>query len=190
MRILLMWRILFLFLFASFGINKLFLFLFVQKLATWIYSYSYSRDKLLFTDHSSGQRLIPSINKPKRIFFLIISLTIFGFLEKKCDFVDFFLLFFSFLRIGLNWRALVELCIPIIFPPKKIHIENFRLKKKIFWEFLIFFYKHFWYFLGFWCIFSLIFLFYFFFTFWNFRFFWNFGEILEFFFRFFDSFQS
>ena len=49
--ILPIWRILFLFLLASFGIHKLFLFLFIQNLAPRIYSYSYSREKLLFTDH-------------------------------------------------------------------------------------------------------------------------------------------
>ena len=55
--ILPIWWILFLFLFASFGIHKLFLFLFVQKLAPRIYSYSYSREKLLFADHCySGER--------------------------------------------------------------------------------------------------------------------------------------
>ena len=35
-----------------FGIHELFLFLFVQKLAPRIYSYSYLRGKLLFPDHS------------------------------------------------------------------------------------------------------------------------------------------
>ena len=45
------WQILFLFLFASFGLHKLFLFLFVQKFAPWIYSYSYSQEKYLFADH-------------------------------------------------------------------------------------------------------------------------------------------
>ena len=50
-RILPIGRILFLFLFASFKIKGLFLFLFVQKLASRIYSYSYSREKLLFADH-------------------------------------------------------------------------------------------------------------------------------------------
>ena len=44
-------RILFLFLFASFEIQELFLFLFVQNLAPRIYSYSYLRKKLLFADH-------------------------------------------------------------------------------------------------------------------------------------------
>ena len=44
---------LFLFLFASFGIHELFLFLFVQKLAPQIYSYSYLWEKLLFADHWS-----------------------------------------------------------------------------------------------------------------------------------------
>ena len=51
LRILSIWQILFLFIFASFGIHKLFLFLFLQKLAPQIYSYSYSREKLLFADH-------------------------------------------------------------------------------------------------------------------------------------------
>ena len=51
LRILPIWRILFLLLFASFGIHELFLFLFVQKLDPRIYSYSYSREKLLFADH-------------------------------------------------------------------------------------------------------------------------------------------
>ena len=50
-RILPIWWILFLFLFASFGIHKLFLFLFIQKFAPRIYSYSYSLEKLLFPDH-------------------------------------------------------------------------------------------------------------------------------------------
>ena len=50
-RILPILRILFLFLFASFGIYELFLFLFVQKFAPQINSYSYSREKLLFADH-------------------------------------------------------------------------------------------------------------------------------------------
>ena len=45
------WRILFLFLFASFEIHKLFLFLFIQKLAQRIYTYSYLRVKELFADH-------------------------------------------------------------------------------------------------------------------------------------------
>ena len=45
------WQILFLLLFASFGLHKLFLFLFVQKFAPWIYSYSYSQEKYLFADH-------------------------------------------------------------------------------------------------------------------------------------------
>ena len=53
-RILPIWWILFLFLFASFGIHKLFLFLFLQKLAPQIFSYSYSWEKLLFTDHWPG----------------------------------------------------------------------------------------------------------------------------------------
>ena len=44
-------QIIFQFLFASFGIHKLFLFLFVQKLAPQIYSYSYSQETLLFADH-------------------------------------------------------------------------------------------------------------------------------------------
>ena len=44
-------QILFLFLFASFGIHELFLFLFVQKLAPQIYSYSYLREKYLLADH-------------------------------------------------------------------------------------------------------------------------------------------
>ena len=52
--ILPIWQILFLFLFASFGVRKLFLFLFVQKLAPQNYSYSYLREKLLFADHCPG----------------------------------------------------------------------------------------------------------------------------------------
>ena len=44
-RILPSWQILVLFLFASFKIQKLFLFLFVQKLAVQIYSYSYLWEK-------------------------------------------------------------------------------------------------------------------------------------------------
>ena len=44
-QILPIWQILFLFLFASFGFNKLFLFLCVQKLAPRIYSHSYPREK-------------------------------------------------------------------------------------------------------------------------------------------------
>ena len=44
-QILPIWQILFLFVFASFGIHELFLFLFVQKLAPQIYSYSYLRGK-------------------------------------------------------------------------------------------------------------------------------------------------
>ena len=48
-QILPIWRILFLFLFTSFGIHELFLFLFVPKLAPQIYSYSYS----LITDIDS-----------------------------------------------------------------------------------------------------------------------------------------
>ena len=52
LRILPIWRILFLFLFVSFGTNKLFLFLFVQKLAPQIYSYSYLLGgKKLFAEH-------------------------------------------------------------------------------------------------------------------------------------------
>ena len=46
-RILPIWRILFLFLFASFGIHELFLF--VQNLAPRIYSYSYSREKKIYS---------------------------------------------------------------------------------------------------------------------------------------------
>ena len=49
--ILPIWQILFLFLFASFGIHELFLFLFVRKLAPRIYSCSYLREKLLFANH-------------------------------------------------------------------------------------------------------------------------------------------
>ena len=51
LQILPIWLILFLFLLASFGIHKLFLFLFVQKLGPRIYSYSYLRENLLFADH-------------------------------------------------------------------------------------------------------------------------------------------
>ena len=51
-RILPLWQILFLFLFACFGIHKLFLFLFIQKLAPQIYPYSYLREKILFADGS------------------------------------------------------------------------------------------------------------------------------------------
>ena len=47
------WQILFVFLFASYGIHKLFLFLFVQKLAPQIYSYSFLLEKLLIADHCS-----------------------------------------------------------------------------------------------------------------------------------------
>ena len=49
------WQILFLFLFTSFGIHKLFLSLFVQKLAPRIYSYSYLQEKLLFADQAIYQ---------------------------------------------------------------------------------------------------------------------------------------
>ena len=62
MQILTIWRILFLFLFASFGVHKIFLFLFVQKLDPQIYSYSYLQEKLLFADHwniNSNQYWIP-----------------------------------------------------------------------------------------------------------------------------------
>ena len=50
-QILPIWQILFLFLLMTFGIHKLFLFIFVQKLAPPIYSYSYLREKLIFADH-------------------------------------------------------------------------------------------------------------------------------------------
>ena len=49
--ILPIWQILFLFLFACFGFHELFLFLFIQKLASQTCSYSYLREKLLFADH-------------------------------------------------------------------------------------------------------------------------------------------
>ena len=45
-RILSIWQILFLFLFAGFGIHERFLFLFVHKLSPRIYSYSYSKGKI------------------------------------------------------------------------------------------------------------------------------------------------
>ena len=54
-RILPIWQILYLFLFASFGIHELLLFHFVQKLATRIYSYSFSRENyyLLITVYNN-----------------------------------------------------------------------------------------------------------------------------------------
>ena len=189
-QILTIWRILFLL--ASFGINKLFLFLFVQKLATWIYSYSYSREKLLFADHSSGQRLIPSIGKPKRIFFFFLFFffpTIFGFFEKNVILLIFFLHFFSF----QDWAKLASsgwIVYSYYFFSKKKYILKILDKKKDFLRvldiFLIDIFDIFWVF----GIFLVIFFYLFFFTFWNFRFFWNFGGNFRSFFWFFDSFQS
>ena len=55
LQILVVWQIIFLFLFASFEICKPFLFLFVQKLACQIYSYSYSqKKKKIFAEHWKG----------------------------------------------------------------------------------------------------------------------------------------
>ena len=54
LRIVWVWQILFLFLFACFEIYELFLFLFMEILAPQIYSYSYSWEKLLFADHWSA----------------------------------------------------------------------------------------------------------------------------------------
>ena len=58
------WRILFLFLFARIGIHELFLFLFVQKLARRIYSYSYLREKFIFADHWRGNPYLTSHTHP------------------------------------------------------------------------------------------------------------------------------
>ena len=64
LQILPIWQILFLFLFASFGIHKLFLFLLVQKLALQIYSYSYLRE----------------------IYYLLITVTGWCEVVKRCSF--------------------------------------------------------------------------------------------------------
>ena len=63
--ILPIWQILFLF--SCFWINKLFLFLFVQKFASQIYSYSNLRGKLLFTDHWRTT----SLNRSIRLFHML-----------------------------------------------------------------------------------------------------------------------
>ena len=71
------WQISFLFLFISFGIHELFLFLFVQKLAPRIYSYSDLQEKKLLADHWFGA--IWSHLEPVRVIGVIWSnLELFG----------------------------------------------------------------------------------------------------------------
>ena len=82
-RMLPIWWILFLFLFTSFGIHELLLFLFVQKLALRIYSYSYSREKLLLADHCNIHYLKKVYKKKRFETTRIILLFISGFKLSK-----------------------------------------------------------------------------------------------------------
>ena len=76
---------------------------------------------------SSGQRLISSIGKNKRILFIFFVFDNYFLLSKCLDFFktnDFLELFFRFVQFfssqfGLNCRALVELGIPNIKKKKK-----------------------------------------------------------------------
>ena len=100
---------------------------------------------------SSGRRLISSNGKTnRRVFFLLFFSSKFSdFLKKKSVFLRFFL------RIWLDWRALVESHIPNIekqrgffFAEKKSFfskISVFWRKKVIFWDFLriLIFFWHF-----------------------------------------------
>ena len=100
------WQILFLFLFPSFGIHKLFLF--VQKLPPQIYSYSYLRKEkkyLLITGVSSWPDPSPLVlvvkttrifnwshplELPKDVLYSLLNVCLF-LTNKACNFVMFYL---------------------------------------------------------------------------------------------------
>ena len=74
MRVLPVWQILFLFLLVSFETCKLFLFLFIQKLALRIYSYSYLRGKTYSLNTGSlrisvALNIVSTLHIKKRDFF-------------------------------------------------------------------------------------------------------------------------
>ena len=82
--------------------------------------------------------------KTKRIAFFMAKQIIFKLplekkKKKKMDFLTFFLIFF--VRIWLDWKALVKPCIYSIkkkedFFPEIFFSQKFRIKKKYFWDFL------------------------------------------------------